>query len=58
MKRRDETENIRAVAEIKMEGKHPIGRPRLRWKDTVGRDMKASTAIRGEWAIDREKRKG
>ena len=36
-KRRDETENIRAVAEMKLEGKRPRGRPKLRWKETVRR---------------------
>ena len=41
VKRRDETENIRADVETKMEGKRPRGRPQLRWKDTVRRDMKA-----------------
>ena len=41
MKRRDETENIRVVDEMKMWGKRHRGRPRLRWKDTVRRDMKA-----------------
>ena len=30
VKRRDETENIRAVEEIKMEMKHTRGRPLLR----------------------------
>ena len=35
VKRRDGTENIRAVAKMKMEGKRPRGRPRLIWKDTV-----------------------
>ena len=42
VKRRDETENFRAVVEIKMEGKRPRGRPKLRSKDTVRRDLKAS----------------
>ncbi len=41
VKRRDETENIRAVAEMKMEGTRPKGRPKLRWNDTVRRDLKA-----------------
>ena len=41
IKRRDETENIRAVVEMKMEGKRPRGRPKLRWKDTARRDLKA-----------------
>ena len=41
VKRRGETENIRAVAEMKMEGKRPRGRPKLRWNDTVRRDLKA-----------------
>ena len=41
VKRRHETENIRPVVEMKMEGKCPIGRPKLRWKDTVRRDLKA-----------------
>ena len=30
VKRRDESENIRAVAEMKMGGKRPWGRPNLR----------------------------
>ena len=54
VKRRDETENIRAVVETMMEGKRPRGRPQLRWKDTVKRDMKA-WSIKEEWATDREK---
>ena len=54
IKRRDETENSRAVVEMKKEGKRPIGRPKLRWKDTVRRDMKACS-IREEWATDRER---
>ena len=41
VKRRDETENIRAVVETKMEGKRPRGRPKLRWNDNVRRDLKA-----------------
>ena len=36
VKRRYKTENIRAVAELKMEGKRPRGRPKLRWKDQEG----------------------
>ena len=56
-KRRDETENIRAVVEMKMEGKRPRGRPKLRWKDTVRRDLKAWN-IREEWATDMERWKG
>ena len=52
IKRRDETENIRAVAEMKMEGKRSRGRPTLRWNDTVRRDLKAWT-IKEEWATDR-----
>ena len=52
--RRDETENIRAVVEMKMDGKRPRGRPKLRWKDTVRRDLKA-WSIREEWATDRER---
>ena len=54
VKRRDKTENIRAVVEMKMEGKRPRGRPQLRWKDTVKRDMKA-WSIKEEWATDHEK---
>ena len=54
VKIRDETESIRAVVEMKMEGKRPRGRPKLRWKDTVGRDMKA-WSIKEEWATDRER---
>ena len=53
IKRRDETENIRAVVEMKMEGKRPRGRQKLRWYDTVRRDLKASK-INEEWATDRE----
>ena len=43
VKRRDETDNTRAVAKMKMEGKRPRGKPRLRWKDTVSRDMEVSS---------------
>ena len=57
VKRRDETENIRPVDEMKMEGKRPRRRPKLRWKDTVRRDLKA-WKIREEWATDRERWKG
>ena len=53
IKRRHETENIRAVVEMKMEGKRPRGRPKLRWYDTVRRDLKA-WKIKEEWATDRE----
>ena len=53
-KRRDETENTRAVVEMKMERMRPRGRPKLRWKDTIRRDMKA-WSIREEWATDRAK---
>ena len=56
-KRRYETENIRAVVEMKMEGKRSRGRPKLRWKGTVRRDLKA-WSIREEWATDRERWKG
>ena len=51
--RPNETENIRAVVEMKMEGKRPRGRPKLRWYDTVRRDLKA-WKIKEEWATDRE----
>ena len=54
IKRRDETENIRVVAEMKMEGKRPRGRPKLRWYDTVRRDLKA-WKIKEEWATGRER---
>ena len=57
VKRRDETEHIRAVVEMKMEGKRPRGRPKLRWKYTVRRDLNACN-IREEWATDRERWKG
>ena len=43
VKRRGETENIR-----------PRGRPKLRWNDTVRRDLKAWN-IKEEWATDRER---
>ena len=48
VKRRGGTENIRAVAEMKMEGKRPRGRPKLRWNDTVRRDLKVWN-IKEEW---------
>ena len=57
VKRRDETENIRAVVEMKMEGKRLTGTRKLGWKDTVGRDLKAWN-IREEWVTDRERWKG
>ena len=57
VKSTDETENVRAVVEMKMEGKRPRGRPRLRWEDIVRRDMKP-WKIREERATDRERWKG
>ena len=39
VKRRDESENIRAVVEMKMEGKRLRGRPKLRCEDTVRSDL-------------------
>ena len=45
---------MRAVADITMAGKSPRRRPRLRWKGTVRRDMKA-VKIREEWAVDTPK---
>ena len=42
---------------MKMEGKRPRGRPKLRGKDTVRRDLKAWN-IREEWATDRERWNG
>ena len=53
-KRRDETENIRPVVEMNREGECPTGRPKLRRKNTVRRDLKAWN-IRGEWTIDSER---
>ena len=50
VKRRDETENIRAVVAMQMEDKRPGGRPRLQWKDTARRDLKAWN-IREEWPL-------
>ena len=57
VKRKEETENIGAAAEMTTEGKRPRGAPRKRQKDTVRRDMKA-WKIREEWGTDREKLKG
>ena len=57
VKRRRETENIRAAAEMKMEGKRPRGRPKLWWHDTVRRDLKAWN-IKEEWTTDRERWNG
>ena len=49
VKRRNETENNRAVVEMKMEGKRPRGRPKLRWKHTVRRDLKSFFIRLGDW---------
>ena len=57
VKRRDEAEKMRAVGEMKMEGKRPRGRPKLRWNDSVRRDLKA-WSIREVWATDHERWKG
>ena len=54
LKERNETENIRSVVEMKMEGKRPGGRPKLRWNDIVRRDLKVWN-IREEWVTDRER---
>ena len=47
VKRGDETENIRAVVEMKMEGKRPRGRPKLRLKYTVGGSQDESMEHQG-----------
>ena len=47
IKRRDETENIRAVVEMKMEGKRLRGRPKLKWKDACGQKGTESLEHRG-----------
>ena len=57
VKRRDETEHIRAVVEMKMEGERSRGRLKLKWNDAVRRNLKAWN-IREEWATDRERWKG
>ena len=54
VERRQEAESIRAVVEMKTEGNRPGRRLRLRWRDTVRRDME-SWKIREEWATDRER---
>ena len=41
VKKRDETENIRAECGNEDGVKGPRGRPKLQWKDTVRRDLKA-----------------
>ena len=53
MVRRDETETIREVVEMKMERKRPGGRLELRWKDTLRRDLNAWN-VREEWETDME----
>jgi hypothetical protein len=37
--RRDERNQIRRVWELEVDGKRPRGRPKLRWKDVVRKDM-------------------
>ena len=39
---------------MKMEGQRPRGRPKLRWKDSVRRDLK-SWNIKEEWATDSDR---
>ena len=51
---RHETENIRAVAEMKMAGKRPRGRQKLQWKGTVRRDQKGWN-VKEESTTDRER---
>ena len=57
VKRGDATENIRAVVEMKMEGKRSRGSTKLRWTDTVRGDLK-SWNISEEWASDTVRWKG
>ena len=55
-KRRHEPDNIRAVAEMKMEGKRPRGRCRLRRNDTVRRDINVwKNLTKEELTTDKEK---
>ena len=55
--RREETENIGTVAEMKMQGKRSSGRSRLRWKDIGTGEMKA-WKMRGKLPTDRSMWKG
>ena len=57
VKRKDETENMRAIVKMKMEGQRPRRRSRLRWKDTARTDQE-TWKIKEDWATDGEKRKG
>ena len=45
-KRRHDTGNIRAATEMRIEGKRSRGRPRLRYKDTVGREAQGGMGPR------------
>jgi len=40
VQRRDSEEDIRYVTELKIVGKRKKGRPKRRWMDTIGDDMK------------------
>ena len=51
VKRRCATENIRAVVEMKMEGKRPRGKPTMQTKHNIKRDLNNN---REELATDRE----
>ena len=52
VERRDETECIKKVVDMKIEGKRPAGRPKKTWEQTVKEDMRIA-GLKREDAWDR-----
>ena len=47
---------VKRIVNAKMEGRRPVGRPRTRWRDVIGRDMQSSGLSMEQAALEAQDR--